>query len=477
MENDKQIHIAMFPWLAHGHISPYLELSNRLVHAGLKVSLISTGLNISRIRESADKLVQLVAIPLPAIEGLPGEIENTADLPLDLMPLFEKAMDGLEKPFQQIIRQIRPNCVVFDFFQWWTPRAVAAAQFGTPTIFFQTCGAAFSGYSIHPAWRGHGKEITAHDLTIPPPDYPSSVISWKLFEAETVIGCYKPQNPGGISFLERGLKCYEDCTAMAIKTCDEIEGSFVEYLQKKVVCKRVVPVGPLVALIAQSKIRASACLAWLEKQAPCSVVYVAFGSHSFLSSDQVKEIALGLESSCLSFLWALRLPHGRAMKDVLPEGFKDRVEGRGFVTGDWVAQREILSHPSTGAFLTHCGWNSVMEGLSCGLPFIALPIMLDQAINARLLCEHLLVGFDVGRTEDGSLCREEICRAARMVMDEEQGRDFRLNARQMGEVFRFKIVGSEEGIPLQELYINNFIALLLQLTGNSQIASPSQTTE
>nr|QSH48335.1 UGT2 [Ginkgo biloba] len=457
-KNCKQFHVLMFPWLAHGHISPYVELSKRLADEGINISFVSTPLNISKIRPLfADyqncppgRKVQLLELPLPTVDGLPAGIENTRDIPPHLLPLLDKAMDGLEKPFERLLRQICPNCVIFDFVQCWTPKV--AAKMGIPTIFFVTFGTAFATYAISPV-RLKSEEITAEDLMKPPPDFPSSVLSWRYFEAQSAIGCFTAEKPD-LSYLQRGLTCYDGCCAIAVKTCNEIEGKFIQYLEI-VAGKPVFALGPLLPGLNKQE---SDCLKWLDKQSPSSVVYVSFGSQCFLSKEQIREIALGLEASQQPFLWALTFPPslGNGPQGYLPEGFEDRIMNRGLVANEWVPQREILSHPSTGGFVTHCGWNSILEAMGVGLPLIALPMQLDQGLNARLIVEELKVGVEVGRGDDGSLIRDEICKAVRMAMVEEEGRAVRVKAAEMGDLFRTKIL--QDGS--QKAYIEQFIKYL-----------------
>ncbi|GJN23054.1 hypothetical protein PR202_gb10670 [Eleusine coracana subsp. coracana] len=180
-------------------------------------------------------------------------------------------------------------------------------------------------------------------------------------------------------------------------------------------------------------------------------VYVALGSEVPLSVDQVHELALGLELAGTRFLWALRKPDGVTDDDILPPGFEERTQNQGLVTMGWVPQISILAHGAVGAFLTHCGWNSTIEGFLFGLPLIMLPIYGDQGgPNARLM-EGKKVGMQVPRDEnDGSFHREGVSRAVRAVMLEEETRSvFLANAKRLQQ-----IVGDHQ---LHERYIDGFV--------------------
>lgn len=471
----RQLHVMVFPWLAHGHISPFVELSTRLAQLAINVSFVSTPLNISKLKSffarhvNSPGKVQPVELRLPPVEGLPAGIESTADLPIHLLSLFDKALDGLEEPLEQLLRQIYPDCIVSDFVQWWVPRA--AAKMKIPTIFFATFGAAFTGYGLSPAWRcEEAGEISADALTKPPPGYPSSSVSWKLHEAQTVLGCYTVQEPASdISYHERGLRCFNGCHAIAMRTCNEIEGKFVEYLQS-VTGKTVFPLGPLIPKIEFSSAVNSekdlVFIKWLETHTAASVVYVSFGSQCFMSKEQIHEVALGLEASGQPFLWALRCPDENEVGVWLPQGFQERIGKRGLVVGDWVPQREILLHVSTGGFLSHCGWGSLMEAMSSGVPVVALPMHLDQCLNSRLVVHELEIGLEVQKRCDGSLDRDEICKAVRaLLLQEGGGKEVRRKAHEMGNLFKNQILG---GVRSQDLYINHFIQYLHSLKGSRE---------
>ncbi|ERN15751.1 zeatin O-glucosyltransferase [Amborella trichopoda] len=167
------------------------------------------------------------------------------------------------------------------------------------------------------------------------------------------------------------------------------------------------------------------CLQWLDKKAQQSVVYVAFGTIVSMRAVQVRELAQGLEASGQPFLWVLRYAEkgdvfaGREAEG--PRGLPEGYEGKGLIVRDWAPQLEILRHPSTGGFFTHCGWNSCMESFTMGVPMVGWPMHSDQPVNVQLLTGVLGVGSAVKEWHE----RDDIVRTERVeraVRKEEGGR-------------------------------------------------------
>ena len=77
----------------------------------------------------------------------------------------------------------------------------------------------------------------------------------------------------------------------------------------------------------------------------------------------------------------------------------DKIEersGRGLIETGWAPQVLILNHDAFGGFMTHCGWNSCLEGASAALPMIAWPLLAEQFFNEKLPVSVLRIGVSVG---------------------------------------------------------------------------------
>ena len=198
----------------------------------------------------------------------------------------------------------------------------------------------------------------------------------------------------------------------------------------------VYAVGPLFRPVEQSGLK-SELLDWLDEQPVESVIYVSFGVTGKLSAQQITELAWGLEHSQQRFVLVLRSNNkdkGINLLDYLPDGFLERTHNLGLVvTADWVPQSAILGHGSVGGFLSHFGWNSVVESIISGVPMIAWPLYAEHKMNAALLAEELRVAVrpKIAPTK-GVVGREEIEMMIRKVMeDHEEGKAMRARIQEL----------------------------------------------
>ncbi|KAL0416037.1 UNVERIFIED_CONTAM: Flavonol 3-O-glucosyltransferase F3GT2 [Sesamum latifolium] len=146
----------------------------------------------------------------------------------------------------------------------------------------------------------------------------------------------------------------------------------------------------------------STCLSWLDKQPKSSVVYVAFGSTSRFSQQQLDELGLGLELMGRPFLWVAWSGLKDVSTPVYMNEYTERVAGRGKIV-EWAPQEAVLAHPSTACFVTHCGWSSFMESLSMGVPLLCWPYFGDQLYTRTCVCEAWRVGMRL-KADDGGVC-------------------------------------------------------------------------
>ncbi|XP_028801496.1 hydroquinone glucosyltransferase-like [Neltuma alba] len=190
------------------------------------------------------------------------------------------------------------------------------------------------------------------------------------------------------------------------------------------------------------------CLRWLDTQPPSSVLFVSFGSGGRLSQAQINELALGLELSDQRFLWVnVKSPSDRASASYLsdkneedplhflPSGFLERTKERGLVMASWAPQVQVLGHSSAGGFLSHCGWNSILESIAEGVSIIAWPLFAEQRTNAAMLADGLKVAIRprLSDNNSGIVEKEEISRVIKCIMEDgdEEGEEIRRRMKEL----------------------------------------------
>ncbi|XP_060958007.1 UDP-glycosyltransferase 83A1-like isoform X2 [Cannabis sativa] len=164
----------------------------------------------------------------------------------------------------------------------------------------------------------------------------------------------------------------------------------------------------------------SSCLNWLDQQKPCSVIYIAFGSLTIHDNTQILELARGLELIGKPFLWVVR--PGFMSGDLGHEFDPIRILGNNNFGKlvSWAPQQKVLSHPSIACFVSHCGWNSTIEGLSNGVPFLCWPYFGDQFLDKAYICDVWKVGIELEPSESGIILSQEIeIKVNKLLGDEE----------------------------------------------------------
>jgi UDP:flavonoid glycosyltransferase YjiC (YdhE family) len=226
------------------------------------------------------------------------------------------------------------------------------------------------------------------------------------------------RDPRFVEHFMRRLEGIERAASVVVNSFEELEGASV----KAAVCE--VPmrlVGPLAGANEARKSGASffreeeRCVDWLDKFGAETVVYVAFGSVAGMGSEEVRELAAGVEASGRPFLWVARdgLPP-------VPEGFVHRTSARGLVVR-WAPQSRVLAHPSVGAFLTHCGWNSTMDAVLAGVPMLCFPLFGDQHLNAMLVDGVWKLGASLLRYDGAPIRAADVEKSIARVLSPNDG--------------------------------------------------------
>ncbi|KAF5733698.1 crocetin glucoside glucosyltransferase-like [Tripterygium wilfordii] len=414
----KTISVLMLPWLAHGHISPYLELAKKLTKRNFYIYFCSTPINLNSIKPKISQKyslsIQLVELHLPSLEGLPPQYHSTKGLPPHLMTTLKKALDMSSTNFTKILEHLKPDLLIYDFLMPWAPEA--AQRMNILAVNFMIVSTVAIAFVVHRV-RNPSDEFPFLEIFLH--DYEKLLLDKALEDGRD---------------KDKAFNCLEQsCNIVLMKTFHELEGKYLDYLSV-IFKKKMVPVGPLVQdPIQEIEDGSKEMIKWLDRKEQSSTVLVSFGSECFLTKEEREEVAYGLEISKVNFIWVIRFHEEDKtnLEESLPPKFIDRIGEKGIVVEGWAPQARILRHCSIAGFVSHCGWGSVMESMKLGVPIITMPMQLDQPLNARLV-EDVGVGLQVKRNKSGRFEREEIAKVIRELVVE-KNEDVKRKAKEMSE--------------------------------------------
>ncbi|AED90611.1 UDP-glycosyltransferase 89A2 [Arabidopsis thaliana] len=389
-ENSKPPHIVVFPFPAQGHLLPLLDLTHQLCLRGFNVSVIVTPGNLtylSPLLSAHPSSVTSVVFPFPPHPSLSPGVENVKDVGnsgnLPIMASLRQLREPIINWFQS--HPNPPIALISDFFLGWTHDL--CNQIGIPRFAFFSIS--FFLVSVLQFCFENIDLIKSTD-PIHLLDLPRAPIFKEEHLPSIVRRSLQTPSPDleSIKDFSMNLLSY----GSVFNSSEILEDDYLQYVKQRMGHDRVYVIGPLCSIGSGLKSNSGSVdpslLSWLDGSPNGSVLYVCFGSQKALTKDQCDALALGLEKSMTRFVWVVK-------KDPIPDGFEDRVSGRGLVVRGWVSQLAVLRHVAVGGFLSHCGWNSVLEGITSGAVILGWPMEADQFVNARLLVEHLGVAVRV----------------------------------------------------------------------------------
>ncbi|KAI3747455.1 hypothetical protein L6452_09912 [Arctium lappa] len=425
--DETKCHVAMYPWFALGHLTPYIHIANMLAKKGHMISFLvprNTQYKLEPFNHHPN-LISFVPVTVPHVDGLPLGAETTSDIPSSLHPLIMTAMDKTEKNVERLLQDLKVDVVFFDLAHWIPS---VCRRIRVKSVNYCVITPVTVGYVFSPARRiNWSKGISESDLMHPPAGFPLSSIKFHAHEARDFTTRSNMKFGGDITLVERGYTGLIQSDALAYNASRELEGPFSDYLRTQF-HKPVLLSGPMVTDPPNTTLTENLST-WLDRHNPGSVIYCAFGSECALTAAQFQELLLGFELTRMPFLAALKSPVGtNSIDDAIPEGLLERLEGRGLVYGGWVQKNLILHHGSVGCFVTHCGWASLSEGLVNECRLVLLPNGGDQIVHSRIMSEVYGVGIEVKKgEEDGVFTKMDVFEAVMKVMDEdgEAGKEVR----------------------------------------------------
>ncbi|XP_073144467.1 UDP-glycosyltransferase 89A2-like [Henckelia pumila] len=469
--------ILVLPFFGQGHLNPCVELCKYLSpYAKSRIVLIIPSHLSSSIPSALHPSIQVLYIQVPPTELGGGDRPHHAHGGDHLHQQMVQGIQSFLSEKYHVPGKTRPGCVVMDFMMNWCKDIFLRESI--PIFPFFTSGAVSTAME-YAAWKANADDMKPGETRLLT-GLPDCVA---LRYADTRRRDHHRGPRGGVGESDhrgpvgrngfghrepgqapRWLEEIDDFKALLINTCHDLEGPFLDYLANQIDTVPVLGIGPLLpetywrttetfcrdrdsrSSNRESNHTEDEIIRWLDSKPTQSVVYISFGSEVGPTMEEYGQLADALEESRWAFIWVIqpgagkpRPPPGTPNVDVHegynPMGLQEKVGERGMIIMGWAPQLLILSHPSTGGFLSHCGWNSSVEAMGRGVPILAWPIRGDQFYIARLAVDYLKIGAMVTSGDNLSEMakKSDILEGIDMVMDDKEVHERAKNVRRMFE--------------------------------------------
>ncbi|KAJ8555127.1 hypothetical protein K7X08_012623 [Anisodus acutangulus] len=428
MGNGKQLHVLFLPYFATGHIIPLVNAARLFAYRGVHVTILTTNHNATLFQSSINNnnnnhsIISIHTLIFPSTEvGLPEGIENfsSASSPEMSNKIFH-AIYLLQKPMEDKIREICPDCIFSDMYFPWT--VDIAKELNIPRLLFNQSSYMYNSILHNLKLYKPHKQSSGITIFLVPglPDK----IEFKLTQlTEDLI---KPEDEkNAYDELLNQIRDAEDRSyGIVHDTYYELEPAYADYYEKmkKTKCWHIGPISHFSSKLIRKKelinvadeSNSCAIVEWLNEQRYESVLYVSFGSTVRFPESQLTEIAEALEASDVPFIWVVRKDQS-AQTTWLPDGFDDSSGRKNLIIRGWAPQLTILNHSAIGGFMTHSGWNSVLEAIVAGVPLLTWPVFAEQFYNEKLV-EVMGLGVKVG----AEVCNSEGVKVSSPVLGSEK---------------------------------------------------------
>ncbi|KAJ8769082.1 hypothetical protein K2173_024078 [Erythroxylum novogranatense] len=437
----QEIHVLLVAFSSQGHMNPMLRLGKYLLTKGLHVTLATT--EIARHRMLKSSAISPTSNSVSGVQllffsdGLSLEYDRKANLDyyMECVGKFGSInLSNLIKEHYPVNGQKRLSYIVNNPFVPWV--VDVANEHGVPCalLWIQPC-------SVHAIYYRFYNKLNPFPTLIDP-EMSVQLPGLPLLLTEDLPSFVLPSNPFGsipklFSDVFQNMKKY---TRILGNSFYELEKDAINSMSD--LCP-FLPIGPLVptSILGEEEEEEgqdtgvemwkaeNSCIEWLNKQEPSSVIYVSFGSLVVLAAKQMQSIATALRNARRPFIWVVKQPDTPRPdgSGQLPTGFLEETKDQGLVLS-WSPQTKVLANVALGCFITHCGWNSVLETIVAGFPVIAYPQWTDQPTIAKLIVDVFGKGLRLRENKDGVVSEQEIEHCIREVMDGPRSEQLKSNA-------------------------------------------------
>ncbi|KAF0917804.1 hypothetical protein E2562_021476 [Oryza meyeriana var. granulata] len=427
--------VVLYPSPGMGHLVSMIELGKVFAARGLAVTVVVVDPPYGNIGETGPFLAGVSAANpaitfhrLPKVRVPPVASKHPETLTFEVARLSNPSLRNL-------LAGASPAVLVVDFF--CNAALEVADELGVPAYMFCTSGAEILAFFLYLPVLHAQATVNLGDMgeeLVHAPGIPSFPAT------HAVLPLMERNDPAYAEFLKAATDLCR-VQGFLVNTFRSLEPRAVETMAAGSCTPPGVPtppvycIGPLIKSEEVGENRGEECLAWLDTQPNGSVVFLCFGSIGQFSAEQIKEVAAGLEASGQRFLWVVRSPPSDDpaknfdkppepdLDALLPKGFLERTKDRGLVVKSWAPQRDVLVHAAVGGFVTHCGWNSVLESIMAGVPMLAWPLYAEQRMNRVFLEKEMGLAVAVeGYDGEGPVKAEEVAAKVRWLMESDGGR-------------------------------------------------------
>ncbi|KAJ9183393.1 hypothetical protein P3X46_007255 [Hevea brasiliensis] len=478
-------HVVCVPFPLQGHITPMLKLAKLLHYKGFHVTFVNTQFNHKRILDSRGPNA-LNGLPDFHFATLPLQhppSNSHTSLALNFLALREICGKNFLPLFRDLVAKLNDTasysnppvtCILSDAILSYSLEL--SQELDIPNVFLWNMGA--SGFMSFKHSRNQIKqcltflkdpsnEIAANNKNL------DSMMEWipgmkgaQVRDLSKFIKT-KDQADSMADSSEGDLERASKASAVIFHTFDALEGEVLSSVSP--MFQKVYSIGPLQLLMDQisddryDSIECNLwneepeCIKWLDSKEPNSVIYINFGSTTVMSAEQLVELAWGLANSNHNFLWITRPDLIMGDTAVLPPEFLLETKGRGFIAS-WCPQEQVLNHQSTGGFITHCGWNSIVESICAGIPMICWPFFGEHFVNCRKSCNEWGIGVELS----SNFQRDEVEKLVEELMSGQKGKNMKEKA------MEWKKISEEAASPngSSSFNLNNMVNEVFLLSKN-----------
>ncbi|XP_048420716.1 UDP-glycosyltransferase 71K2-like [Pyrus x bretschneideri] len=452
----KKVELVFIPSPGAGHLVSTLQFTKRLIDRDDRVSITILAIQSSfpttlssyaKSIAASEPRIRFIDVPQPQ-DRPPQEMYKSPAKFFSLyieshVPSVKKIITNLVSSSANSSDSIRVAALVVDFF--CVSMIDVAKELNIPSYLFLTSNAGYLAFMLHLPIVHEKNQIAVEESD---PEWSIPGIVHPVPPRVLPVALTEGSRSAYIKLASR----FRETRGIIVNTFVELETHAITLFSTNDGIPPVFPVGPVIDLDdgqAHSNLdqaQRDRIINWLDDQPQKSVVFLCFGSMGSFRAEQVKEIALGLEQSGQRFLWSLRMPSPKGtvpsdcsnLEEVLPDGFLERTNGKKGLICGWAPQVEVLAHSATGGFLSHCGWNSILESLWHGVPIATWPMYAEQQLNAfrmvRELGMALEMRLDYKRGSADVVGADEIERAVVGVMEKDS--EVRKKLEEMGKMAR-----------------------------------------